>query len=126
MNADHLSSSVEELRELLLATQRHLELAAQQTNELAATIDSKREQVKNKDRQIRQLLQSSCSHPGDNHRQLQRQMCRTQQLAQRSPAEQLDHRRPKKARANGKRKPVVDLALSVRPAYLIPANSRFD
>lgn len=59
MNADHLSSSVGELRELLLATHRHLELAAQQTSELVTTIDSKREQVEQQDRQILQLLQSS-------------------------------------------------------------------
>ena len=42
MNADHLPSDVEELRELLLATHRRLELAEQQTTELATMIDAGR------------------------------------------------------------------------------------
>ena len=58
MNADHLPSSVEELRELLLATHRRLELAEQQTAELATTIDTQREQLEKKDRQILELLQA--------------------------------------------------------------------
>jgi len=58
MNADHLPSDVEELRKLLLATHRRLELAERQTAELATTIDTQREQLEKKDRQILELLQA--------------------------------------------------------------------
>ena len=58
MNADHLPSDVEELRKLLLATHRRLEIFEQQTTELATTIDAQREQLEKKDRQILELLQA--------------------------------------------------------------------
>jgi len=67
----------------LLATHRHLELAAHQTSELATTIDSKREQVGKKARHSPTtivLVPDVVQPPGDNHSQLQRQMCRTQGL----------------------------------------------
>ena len=58
MNADHLPSDVEELRKLLLAAHRRLELSERQTVELATTIDTQREQLEKKDRQILELLQA--------------------------------------------------------------------
>lgn len=65
MHVDDLPSTVEELRELLLQTHQRLEVAGreaaiaqQQTMELATTIDTQREQLDKKDRQILELLQA--------------------------------------------------------------------
>ena len=65
MNAEHLPSTVKELRELLLATHQQVKdarraatIAQEQTSELATTIDSQREQLEKKDRQILELLQA--------------------------------------------------------------------
>jgi transposase len=65
MNAEHLPSTVKELRELLLATHQQVKdarraaaIAHEQTTELATTIDTQREQLEKKDRQILELLQA--------------------------------------------------------------------
>ena len=65
MNAEHLPSTVKELRELLLTTHQQVKdarraaaIAQEQTTELATTIDTQREQLEKKDRQILELLQA--------------------------------------------------------------------
>jgi hypothetical protein len=79
------------------------------------------------------LVPATCSYPEHTYRQPQSHRCRplglalrcpgkpatglasrtpvSQQLAERSPAEQVDNRGPNEAKANCDRKPVVNLAI---------------
>jgi len=55
---ERMPTTLEEMHQLLLATRQQLQVAQQQSSELAATIDTQQQQLEQKDRQILELLQA--------------------------------------------------------------------
>ena len=58
MHPEDLPSTVDELRELLLQTQRRAEVAERKANALTATVDDQRREIEHKDQTILDLLQA--------------------------------------------------------------------